>query len=80
MEKINEHLYQANIELVDKNKILEKDKKILTKRINKAIEYTESKKNIAEQKFVSIPNKFVDFSILEDILNILKGRYVEKGD
>lgn len=38
MEKINEQLYQANIELLDRNKLLEEDVKKLEKRIDKAIE------------------------------------------
>lgn len=77
MDKINEQMYQANIELVDRNRLLEEDKKILQKRLNKAVEYTEKKISIAEQKFVSIPNKLIDVSVLEDILDILQGRYVD---
>ena len=68
MEKINEHLYQANIELVDKNKLLEQDKKILTKRINKAIEYIKENEIYPE----SSENNYVESTAL---LNILKGRY-----
>lgn len=41
MERINERMYQANIELVDRNKLLEEDKKLLQKKINKAIELIE---------------------------------------
>lgn len=41
MERINERMYQANIELVDRNKLLEEDKKILQKNIDKAIELIE---------------------------------------
>ena len=78
MDRINEQMYQANIELVDRNKLLEKDVSILQKRIDKAIEYIEKKEQIAEQKFVSIPNKLVDFGILEEISKILKGE--EDGD
>ena len=37
--EINERMYQANIDLVDKNKLLEEDKRILQKRINNAIEF-----------------------------------------
>ena len=66
MDKINEQMYKANIELVDKNRILEEDKKILTKRINRAIEYLEP------IELISIKGK-----MKQDLLNILKGRYVD---
>lgn len=51
----------------------EKDKEIerLNNIIKEAKEYTEEKINIAEKKFVSIPNKFVDIGVLEYILEIL---------
>lgn len=70
MDKINEQMYQANIELVDKNKLLEEDKKILTKRMNKAIEIIERNENKAPIEVV-----------LNDIglaLKVLKGE--EYGD
>lgn len=38
---MNEKLYQANVELVDENKVLKEDKKILQRRIDKAIEWIE---------------------------------------
>lgn len=66
MDKINEQMYKANIELVDKNRLLEEDKKILIKRINRAIEYLEP------IELISIKGK-----MKQDLLNILKGRYVD---
>ena len=42
MDKINEQLYEANIELVDRNKLLEEDVKKLERRINNALEYIEA--------------------------------------
>ena len=41
MGQINDRLYQANIDLVDKNTLLEEDKAILQKRIKRAIDYIE---------------------------------------
>lgn len=74
MDKINENLYQANIELVDRNKLLEKDVSILQERIEKAIEYIEN--NMGKS------NNHLYFEVLdeeiEDFLNILKGE--ENGD
>ena len=65
MDRINENLYQANIELVDRNKLLEKDVSILQKRIEKAIEILEN--NDDEHQ-----------GAIYDALNILKGE--EDGD
>lgn len=74
MDRINENLYQANIELVDRNKLLEKDVSILQKRIERTIEYIEN--NIGKS------NNHLYFEVLdeeiEDFLNILKGE--ENGD
>lgn len=72
MEKINEKIYQANIDLVDKNRLLEEDKKILIKRINKALEYIEE--HTDELSTTLIPK--IDFSY-KDLKNILKGRYIK---
>ena len=46
MDAINEKIYQANIELVDRNKLLEEDVKALQKRIDKAIEYLKEHKPV----------------------------------
>ncbi len=70
MDRINENLYQANIELVDRNKLLEKDVSILQKRIDRAIEIIEQNENKAPIEVV-----------LNDIglaLKVLKGE--EDGD
>lgn len=66
MDKINEQMYKANIELVDKNRILEEDKKILTKRINKALEYIEQ-----------LPFKDLAPIEIKVVYKILQGRYVD---
>ena len=65
MERINERLYQANIDLVDRNRLLEEDKTILTKRIQDAIEILND--NTIEA------GKACRISI-----DILKGRYMKK--
>lgn len=64
MEKINERIYQANIDLVDRNRLLEEDKKILQKRMNDAIEILND--NTIEA------GKACRISI-----DILKGRYIK---
>lgn len=61
--EINERMYQANIDLVDRNKLLEEDKRILQKRIDKAIELIRL--NICGG---SINNA-------NDVLKVLKGEY-----
>lgn len=77
MEKINEKMYQANIDLVDKNKLLEEDKKILLKRMNKAIDYIyenafdEERKTIIDELYIEEIN---------DLLKILKGKYMKEVD
>jgi len=64
MEKINERLYQANIDLVDRNRLLEEDKTILKKRIKDAIDILNDNTIEAERACrISI--------------DILKGRYVK---
>lgn len=69
MDKINEQIYQANIELVDKNKLLEEDKKILIKRINKALELLDD--IIFYNEYITIHSK-----LIKDTKEILRGRYV----
>ena len=46
MEKINKQMYQANIDLVDKNKLLEKDIKNMQKKMDEAIEYLKEHKPV----------------------------------
>lgn len=67
MDKINERMYQANIELVDRNKLLEKDVSILQRRIDTAIEYIEP-----------FYENALDYTEFKEILEILKGE--EDGD
>lgn len=62
MDRINEHLYQANIDLVDRNKLLEEDLKKAQKRIDTAIEYIEPFYEDA-----------LDYTEFKEILEILKG-------
>lgn len=67
MDRINENLYQANIELVDRNKLLEKDVSILQKRIDKAIEMIEN-----------LMDNNLEVHKGEPIIKVLKGE--ENGD
>lgn len=73
MDKINEQMYQANIDLVDKNKLLEEDKKILIKRINRALEYIEEAYELDE---INVGNIYHE--AYGDLEKILKGE--EDGD
>lgn len=67
MDKINEQMYKSNIYLVDKNRWLEEDKKILLKRMKIAIEMLEEYK--AESK------EYED--LCNTIIKVLKGRYIK---
>lgn len=67
MDKINERMYQANIELVDRNKLLEKDVSILQKRIDTAIEMIEN-----------LMDNNLEVHKGEPIIKVLKGE--ENGD
>lgn len=69
IDKMNEKLYQENIDLVDKNKYLENQLLLLQKRIDQAIEHIE--KHIEDKKYLN--NIYSDKSMLEMILEILKG-------
>lgn len=70
MDRINEQLYQANIELVDRNKLLEKDVSILQKRIERALEYVEDVLEYEGKEYTNV--------IKETLKKILKGE--ENGD
>jgi hypothetical protein len=72
MNKMNEQLYRANIELVDKNKLLEEDKKILTKRIDSTIKMLEDFKINSQD----VENQWA-VEICNIIIKSLKGRYIE---
>lgn len=62
--EINERMYQANIDLVDRNKLLEEDKRILQKRINIAIKFLEETKG-----------SYYHDGVDEELLDILRGKY-----
>lgn len=70
-----EELRQDKIRILNKYYVEKDDLKQEIERLNNIIkeakEYTEEKINIAEKKFVSILNKFVDIGVLEYILEIL---------
>lgn len=70
MDRINENLYQANIELVDRNKLLEKDVSILQKRIERALEYIEDVLEYEGKEYTNV--------IKETLNKMLKGE--EDGD
>lgn len=71
MDKINNQLYQANVELVDKIKWLEEDKKILQKRIREALEILENKRHC--EILLGVAND----TSTEQVIKILKGRYIK---
>ena len=62
---MNEKLYKANIGLVDENKVLKDDKKILERRIEKAVEYINYNQFNGNNKIICINGN--------DLLEILKG-------
>lgn len=66
---IDERMYQANIDLVDKNKLLEEDKRILQKRLDTAIEYIENNAKINIEDSITI------IKFYKELLKILKGEY-----
>lgn len=65
MDKINEQIYNANVELVDRNRILDADNKILKRRIEKTIEYLENNNILKEL--------IQDEKAKKELLEILKG-------
>lgn len=72
MDKINERIYQANIELVDRNKLLEKDVSILQKRIERVLEYIEDVLEYEGKEYTNV--------IKETLKKILKGEdYGDNG-
>jgi len=58
---MDEKLYRANVELVDKNTLLEEDIKILKRRIQHAI------------KFIEQTKEYYHDGIDEELVDILKG-------
>ena len=73
--EINERMYQANIDLVDRNKLLEEDKKILQKRIEKATEYIDQLlENVIS---LGVEEERREYKRFEHTKEILQGRYVE---
>ena len=58
---MNEKLYKANVELSDRNTLLEEDVKILKRRIEHAIKYIEQTK------------EYYHDGVNEELIEILKG-------
>ena len=46
MDKINEQMYKANVDLVEKNRILEIENKKILKRFDKCVEYLKEHKPV----------------------------------
>ena len=67
-DKIDQRLVDANTELVDRNKLLEEDKRILQNRINEAIKYIEEAYKEDEINVGTIYHE-----VYRDIEKILKG-------
>lgn len=68
IEGINKHIVEANIKLVDENKLLKDDIEKFKIRINRAIKYIEARKdNIQWTECFG-----------NDIIDILEGRYFEE--
>lgn len=70
MDKINKKIFQANIDLVDKNRVLEQDKKILTKRIKNTVEII---KIIDENNNERLLHKYLDI-----IKRLLRGEMLDE--
>lgn len=73
MDKINEQIYNANVELVDRNRILDADNKMMQRRMNKIIEYIEKiysyKENVITHTF--------DKDNIRELYEIAKGEDYE---
>lgn len=86
VEGMNKHIVEANIKLQDENRWLKEDKERLKTRIQRAINRIET---LLKEEFVIIDEDSVDYGTkckrayfsdneLNEIAEILKGRYVEK--
>lgn len=67
MEAMNLKIVNANIELQDENKVLKEDKKVLQKRIDKAIVTLKEKQNA-----------FTYITSVSDVIDILEGRVINE--
>lgn len=67
MEAMNLKIVNANIELQDENKVLKEDKKVLQKRIDKAIVTLKEKQN-----------SFTYITSVSDVIDILEGRVINE--
>lgn len=72
--KINENIYNANIRLVDKNKELYTDNKILRKKINQAIEFILDKSVEYKPGYRKVE---LDFKECSELLEILESELYE---
>ena len=46
MDRINEQMYKANVDLAEKNRILETENKKILKKFNKCVEYLKEHKPV----------------------------------
>lgn len=76
VEKMNNQILEANLKLLDENKLLKEDKEILKRRIGKAIEYIEKNTEIRKSTFYGLPDYEVFNGYSKDVLEILKGEYI----
>lgn len=86
IQGMNKHIVEANVKLQDENKWLKHDKEMLITRIERAINHIEK---LLKEEFVIVDEDSVDYgkkcqrayfsdNELEEVAEILKGRYVEK--
>ena len=72
--RINSRIIEANVKLQDENKLLQEDKEILQRRIDKAIEYLDY---FYELELDIDNGEALDLKI-DKMKAILKGEYVEE--
>lgn len=70
---MNEKLYKANVQLVDDNRVLKEDKKILQRRLDKAIEYIKDNADYGIQEKCCMDD--LNYNNCDELLEILKGEY-----
>lgn len=75
IQGMNKHIVEANIKLQDENRWLKEDIERLKARIKRAIEEIEYYDTQAKHLDDSI---YLDETLSNNLLAILKGRYVEK--
>ena len=72
--KINKNLYKANIDLVDKNRLLHQDITDLKRKIKKAINYIVDK---SEEYKPGYRKVYLDFKECSELLEILESEFYE---